>query len=158
MEPPPQGNLVFDAAGNLYGTTLIGGVYGAGAVYELTPQAGEGWAETVLHSFRNDGKDGEDPEGGLIFDVAGNLYGTTFAGGAHSFGIAFQLKRSKGSGWTENILHTFNDNGDGYYPSAGLIFDRPGNLYGTAAGGPLGSGIAFRLEPGANGQWTETIL
>src|ERR1035441_2481606 len=110
----PSGTLVFDAAGNLYGTTSAGGVYtscssgsgGCGTVFELTPTAGGGWTEKVLHSFGN-GADGTNPQASLIFDAAGNLYGTTVNGGAYTScnsigcGTVFELTPTAGGGWTE---------------------------------------------------------
>jgi uncharacterized repeat protein (TIGR03803 family) len=80
-----------DAAGNLYGTTVGGGTYGYGTVFELTPIAGGGWTERVLHNFNNDGTDGAYPYGGLIFDGAGNLYGTTAWGGTYGNGTVFEI-------------------------------------------------------------------
>ncbi len=149
----PSADLILDADGNLYGTTSQGGVYGSGTVFELTPSARGGWKETVLHNF--DGKDGANPLAGLIFDAAGNLYGTTYVGGAYYFGTAFQLKRGDKNRWTENVLASFNTGSIGYYPSAALVFDKAGNLYGTTAGN---SGSAFELNPGANGEWTEMVV
>ncbi len=70
--------LIFDDAGNLYGTTGAGGTYGYGTVFELTPAAGGGWTEQVLHNFND--ADGGKPQAGLILDAAGNLYGTTVRG------------------------------------------------------------------------------
>jgi uncharacterized repeat protein (TIGR03803 family) len=87
----PRASLILDAAGNLYGTTSGGGTYGAGTVFELTPIAGGGWAERVLHNFNNDGTDGAYPYGGLIFDAAGNLYGTTLYGGTYGNGTVFEI-------------------------------------------------------------------
>jgi len=98
-EDPGDGNLVFDQAGNLYGATATGG-YGEGLVYEFSPSNG-GWKETVLYDFNGD--DGFNPNSGLLLDNAGNLYGTTEAGGAEYFGVVFELSRN-GSGWTEQVL------------------------------------------------------
>src|ERR1019366_10452272 len=86
----PQASLILDAAGNLYGTTSQGGTYNYGTVFELTPAAGGGWTEMVLHNFNNDGVDGAYPQAGLIFDAAGNLYGTTVAGGTYGGGTVFE--------------------------------------------------------------------
>ena len=147
----PFAGLIFDAAGNLYGTTQQGGSYGFGTVFELTPTAGGGWTETVLFSFNGNwsGRDGGLPEAGLIFDAAGNLYGTTGAGGTYAYGTAFELTPTAGGGWTETVLHSFNNNGtDGESPLAGLIFDAAGNLYGTTGGGgTYGLGMVFELTP-----------
>lgn len=155
--------LIFDAAGNLYGTTVEGGGpgcggLGCGTVFQLAPGAGGAWTETVLYGFN--GKDGSRPSGNLIFDAAGNLYGTTAGGGAHGFGTVFQLT-PKAGGWTEKILHSFNQNEkDGYVPKAGLIFDAASNLYGTTYGGGAHGnyGTVFELTPKAGGGWTEKIL
>jgi uncharacterized repeat protein (TIGR03803 family) len=87
------GSLVFDMKGNLYGTTSGGGLYGYGTVFQLTPRSDGKWAETLLHSFKNDDSDGDDLNGGLAFDAAGNLYGTTSAGGGpDTNGTVFEMK------------------------------------------------------------------
>ena len=163
----PGANLVFDAAGNLYGTTEDGGAYGVGTVFQLSPNTNGRWTEKVLHSFGN-GTDESQPAGSLIFDPAGNLYGTTTNGGTYGSGTVFQLSRGTNGKWTEKVLHTFGKGKDGKKPVAGLIFDAAGNLYGTTAdGGAYGSndcgfdtgcGTAFQLSPGANGTWTERAL
>jgi uncharacterized repeat protein (TIGR03803 family) len=168
----PSGNLIFDASGNLYGTTLYYGTYFYGTVFELTPQPGGGWTEKVLHSFN--GKDGWKPSGGLIFDAAGNLYGTTQQGGTglcfdHNriptgCGTVFELSPQSDGTWTFTTLHNFNNDGtDGVGPFAGLIFDHAGNLYGTtyqggAACHTVGCGTVFELSPASGGGWTEKIL
>jgi len=171
----PTGGLIFDASGNLYGTTGGGGTSDDGTVFELTPGAGGVWAETVLYNFNVDGEDGNGPTGSLILDATGNLYGTTGAGGAtgtgcggNGCGTAFELTPTAGGGWTEKILHSFNDDGaDGYFPSADLIFDPAGNLYGpTVYGGTgtcqfahdVGCGVVFELTPEAGGNWTENVI
>ncbi len=103
--------LIFDGAGNLYGTTELGGANGPyGTVFELTPTAGGGWTEKVLHSFAN-GTDGARPLASVIFDAAGNLYGTTTEGGTNRDGTVFELTPTAGGGWTETLLHSFNNNG-----------------------------------------------
>jgi uncharacterized repeat protein (TIGR03803 family) len=166
----PQGVLTFDTAGNLYGTAYTGGFYGYGAVFELTPTTAGGWTEALLHSFGATATDGYWPYAGLIFDAAGNLYGTTVGGGSYAAGTVFQLSPTAGGGWTEDILYTFNDNGkDGYNPSANLVFDVAGNLYSTSNlggtgrctvsfGSVIGCGAVFELRPAAGGGWTETLL
>ena len=86
-------------SGNLYGTTYTGGIHNYGTVFELSPRQGGGWTEKVLHSFGG-GTDGTSPNAGLIFDTAGNLYGTTYLGGIHGFGTAFEMSPKQGGGWT----------------------------------------------------------
>jgi uncharacterized repeat protein (TIGR03803 family) len=128
---------------------LDGGTYGPGTVFELTPAGGGSWTEKVLYSFGN-GTDGAYPEAGLILDAVGNLYGTTDEGGTYYSGTVFELKPAAGGGWTEKVLHNFNNNGtDGAYPYAGLIFDAARNLYGTTNwGGTYGFqyGTVFRVN------------
>ena len=156
---PYLGNLVFDSAGNLYGTTEFGGTDNVGVVFELSPN-GQGWEETVLHSFANDGTDGNKPYSGVIFDKSGNLYGTTTVGGAHNDGTVFELSPGANRKWTEKILHSFNDDGkDAAAPYAAPVFDSVGNLYGSSdAGGAHYVGAVYELIPGANGKWTEKTL
>jgi uncharacterized repeat protein (TIGR03803 family) len=155
----PYGVLVLDRSGNLYGTTSLGGAYGAGTVFELTPNADGGWKENVLHSFNHDGKDGIDPQAGLIFDRSGILYGTTFGGGTYGDGTVFELMLKAGGGWTEKVLHSFNGK-DGLQPYGGVIIDGSGNLYGTTTfGGTHGyNGNVFELTLAADGSWKEKVL
>ncbi len=152
---PALGDVVFDAVGNLYGTTQFGGTYGAGAVFELTPSE-SGWTESILYSFTGD-SDGAHPYAGVVLDQAGNLYGTANLGGAFGAGTVFQLTPSQ-SGWTENTLYTFAGGSDGGYPYSGLIFDPTGALYGaTISGGQDGGGTVFKLTP-SNGGWTYSLV
>ncbi len=165
----PQAGLIPDAAGNLYGTTLLGGEFGYGTVFELTPTRGGKWKEKLLYSF--DGEDGYSPMGNLTFDATGNLYGTTYYGadqscgyGGYGCGVVFELTPKTGGGWTESVLHRFSGN-DGESPSTTLIFDASGNLYGTtplggdnSCGNGYGCGTVFELTPKGNGSWTETVL
>jgi uncharacterized repeat protein (TIGR03803 family) len=164
----PYGSLVVDSAGNLYGTTYEGGVYGGGVVFKLTPNPTGGWAETVVHSFGND-TDGIGPLAGVIFGRAGNLYGTTSSGGTGpscftGCGTVFELARAKSGQWREKVLYNFcslPQCTDGDSPLAGLILDTAGNIYGTTELGGTSvpnDGTAFELTQGKNGQWTETIL
>jgi uncharacterized repeat protein (TIGR03803 family) len=140
----PTGDLLFDHAGNLYGTASCTTAICRGSVYELKPSNG-GWMETILYAF-SVGGDGYYPIGGVIFDNAGNLYGVTNAGGIF-WGTVFQLIPS-GSGWTETVLHNFQSASDGGFPVGGLILDSSGNLYGTTgAYGPQGGGTVFELSP-----------
>jgi uncharacterized repeat protein (TIGR03803 family) len=174
----PQATLVFDGAGDLYGTTYFGGEFrtncdhlGCGVVFRLAPNSGGNWTESVLYSFAG-GKDGLGPQAGLILDGAGNLYGTTVAGGdlnecSHfGCGVVFKLAPNSNGSWTESVLYKFTGGADGSGPFAGLIFDGAGNLYGaTASGGLLagscstfGCGVVFKLTPNSNGSWTESVL
>jgi len=156
----PHGSLIFDSAGNLYGTTVLGGTYAGGTVFELTPATGGHWTEKVLHDFSDTTSDGGYPEASLIFDGSGNLYSTTLGGGTTGNGTVFELAPAAGGAWTETVLHNFADNGtDGFLPVSGLIFDASGNLYGTTnGGGAYAFGIAFELTPAAGGSWTETVV
>ena len=148
---PSYGDLVFDRNGNLYGTTVFGGSGASGTVYQLTPSH-DGWTESVIYSFTG-GSDGGNPYAGVVFDKAGNLYGTTLQGGAYYNGAVFQLTPS-GSGWTENILYSFQNGSDGAYPQGGLILDASGNFYGTtASGGQNRAGTVFKLTR-SDGSWT----
>ncbi len=159
----PAADLVFDGSGNLYGTTSQGGTFGYGTVFKLTPSNGQ-WTETVLHSFCQPGgcQDGATPLSGLVFDGAGNLYGTTFQGG----GIVFEMTPNPDGTWTETVLHTFGNGTDGVGPLGRLVLDSAGNLYGTTSSGGTspsgncfgGCGTVFKLSPGSNGQWTESVL
>jgi len=151
---PGLGDLIFDQAGNIYGTTVNGGANDLGAVFEMSP-SGSGWTESVLYSFS--GSDGAHPENGVIFDNAGNLYGTTLDGGVGGYGTVFELTPS-GSGWTEKVLYSFQNGSDGSHPVAGLIFDQSGNLYGaTSNGGTGGGGAVFELTPSGN-SWTYSLV
>ncbi len=143
---PGFGPPAFDKAGNMYGTTIGGGTSYEGTVYELSPSDG-GWTEKVIYSFQDE-PDGNQPEAGVSFDSAGNLYGTTVAGGNMRLGTVFQLTPS-GSGWTESVLYRFAFDSYGYGPFAGITVDGSGNLYGaTGTGFP----VVFELTPG-NGGW-----
>ena len=225
----PKGGLIFDAAGNLYGTTSTGGVSGMGVVFKLKPNPDRTWTESVLHTFTahgdgdgpntaltwdaagnlygatgeicspcapqgatvfrlapnpdgtwtysslyvfTGGADGNIANDGLIFDAAGNLYGTTEGGGDLSAcgpgigcGVVFKLKPNPDGTWTESVLHTFGETADGAQPSAGLIFDAAGNLYGTTTAGgycasthTVGCGVVFQVSPKGDGTWSESVL
>ncbi len=166
----PNGGLVFDTKGAIYGTTYIGGFNcphnegeGCGTVFKLNPPSTKGgaWTETVLHRFKRSGTDGGNPVAGLQFDRRGNLYGTTLNGGPGMYGTVFSLRPpSKGSrAWLEVRLHGFSDDEQGASPSAGVIFDSVGNLYSTALGGNTHRGVVFRLEPPKFGEsWPLTVL
>ncbi len=167
----PLSGLIFDKAGNLYGTTSEGGAEGGGTVFKLTPKAGGGWKEKVLYSFcpQFSCDDGLTPVAGLILDTSGSLYGTTEYGGdtncnpPSGCGTVFKLTPSRNGNWVESVLHSFGGS-DGAYPIASLIFDTTDNLYGTTLnGGDLnlcgntGCGVVFKLTH-AKTKWKETIL
>jgi uncharacterized repeat protein (TIGR03803 family) len=157
----PAAALIFDSAGNLYGTTQFGGAHGYGTVFELTPHAKGNWTEKILHSFNFNGTDGYEPAASAIFDASGNLYGVTQVGGLYGWGIAFELSPQAGGAWKEKVLHNFGNGNDGWLPH-GLIFDALGNLYGTASSGDLhdafGGGSIFELSPQPGGGWKEIRL
>lgn len=176
----PSAGLIADGSGNLYGTTQAGGNFGYGTVFELSPQHGGSWTETILYSFCANLQtlclDGAIPLAGLVLDSTGNLYGTTQEGGAPSgacgspgCGTVFELSppSTPGGAWTETVLYNFcaqckGQYPDGWYPDSTLVFDASGNLYGTTRYGGLthgrtSPGIVFELSPGTGG-WRETIL
>lgn len=172
----PWGSLIFDRAGNLYGTTGGGpGTFPFGTVFELSPKAGGGWTEKVLHIF-GEGEDGQSPFSNLTFDAAGNLYGTTSYGGSggcrdtigKGCGAVFELSPAGDGNWTEKILFSFHGD-DGSHPYSGVFFYAVGNLYGTTSTGgsdgqgchftgDTGCGTVFKLAPQTGGVWTETVL
>jgi len=168
---PDYGNLIFDGAGNLYGTTEAGGRGscnwqnpGCGTIFELTPNADGSWKEKILHRFSG-GYDGAGAEGALTFDASGNLYGTTLSGGARGYGNVFELTPNADGSWKQKVLHQFTGGRDGANSYSGVIFDAAGNLYGTtSAGGNLsecggnGCGVVFKLTPKPSGGWGETVL
>ena len=145
----PTGDLIFDQAGALYGTTYVGGTGGPGTVYKLTPSGG-GWSESVIYSLTG-GNDGGNPYGGVVFDNNGNLYCSALAGAMNGNGAVFELSPS-GSGWTEHTLHDF-DRTDGTGPQAGLLF-AAGALFGaTVNGGTDNAGTVYEFTPSGGG-WT----
>ena len=157
----PYARLRFDASGNLYGTTLLGGNIGSacssgcGTVFKLTPGS-SGWTESVLYAFEG-AADGASPYDGLTFDPAGNLYGTVYAG-ASGNGAVFKLTPAS-NGWTESVVHAFGGANSGKYPYGDLVLDASGNLYGTTyQGGYANAGVIFQLQPNAKGHWTEKLL
>jgi uncharacterized repeat protein (TIGR03803 family) len=200
----PFGSLVMDTAGNLYGTTLEGGVGKHGIVFELSP-SGSGWTEqvisavsptyfggltldvpgnifggaargakvgelrpngrggwnpTLIHTFTGTPNDGSDAQGTVVFDRAGNLYGTTSVGGTENYGTVYKLSPEKNGKWTEKILYSFNGGTDGRTPAAGVVLDAAGNIYGvTEGGGQYGLGTVFALAaPVDSGSYKEKIL
>jgi uncharacterized repeat protein (TIGR03803 family) len=170
--------LIFDTAGNLYGTTEYGGgtgcmvsgqVVGCGTVFKLTSQPGGAWLETILYRFQGE-HDGAFPAARLFFNAIGDLYGTASQGGMVTSnnpncqmgcGVVFSLTPSAKGGWTEHVLHYFRSDLDGQNPRAGLVSDSSGNLYGTTPHGGSGTGsrgMVFELTPATNGGWSELVL
>jgi uncharacterized repeat protein (TIGR03803 family) len=147
----PIGGVIFDAAGNLYGMTSMGGAFKKGTVFELSPNGDGAWTKTVLYNFRGR-RDGSTPYSTLTFDSAGSLYGETHLGGAgpcgeSGCGVVFELSPTGGRRWRESVLYRFNGT-DGQTPWQGLVFDAAGNLYGTTQnGGAFGNGTVFELKP-----------
>jgi uncharacterized repeat protein (TIGR03803 family) len=139
----PQAGLISDTSGNLYGATSTYGPSGNGTAFELTLSQG-GWKFSVLYGFA--GVFG-GPRGNLVMDATGNLYGTTYGGGANGVGSVFKLTLSNGT-WTYTSLHDFTGGTDGAYPYSNLVFDANGNLYGTASsGGANRKGVVFEITP-----------
>ena len=137
----PGAGLIFDAAGNLYGTAS-GGSHGVGTVFEMMPNGSGGWTAKILHNFGLYPEDAGGPAGSLIFDAAGNLYGTAYSGGYTYYpncnlgcGSVFELTPRDDGGWNEQNLHYFGHGMDGANPYGSLIFDASGNLYGTTFAG-----------------------
>ncbi len=142
MSSPNNGKRTEGGAGNLYGTTSVGGFYGCGTVFELTPSSDGTWAETTLYAFTG-GSDGGTPMAGLVFDGDGNFYGTTESGGGgplrylSPFGLWHRVQTEPFSRreLAEGVLHAFAGCDDEANPLAGLIFDANGNVYGTTSAG-----------------------
>jgi uncharacterized repeat protein (TIGR03803 family) len=142
----PYGALLRDVSGNIYGTTYYGGTNGIGAVFELSPQPVGEWDERLIYSFQA-GSDGNSPISNLVFDNAGNLYGTTSAGGLGS-GTIFELSPVSGGQWTETVVHSFAGPPDGSFPYSGMVVDRFGNFYGTTVhGGDNDDGSIYNFTP-----------
>jgi uncharacterized repeat protein (TIGR03803 family) len=168
----PHASLFRDSAGDLYGTTVTGGIVapgcnvgglsspeGCGIVFKLTPIPTGQWTETVLHRFS--GSDGGNAFSGLIRDAAGNFYGATVSGGSKGLGTVYKLSPTP-TGWKETVLHSFMGNPDGALPfvdCATLAMDDRGNIFGsTYVGGADNAGTVFKLSPQTTGAWTEKIL
>lgn len=166
----PWSGVIFDSAGNLYGTTVGGGSYSgsAGVVYQLV-RGQNGWMENILHAFTGL-RDGYAPTNDLVMGKDGSLYGTTMWGGEHcppyGCGVVFKLSQSNGA-WTFQDIYTFKGGTDGIAPFGALVFDKAGNLYGTTSVGGIGictisstpgCGTVFKLTPRPVGEWQKTIL
>jgi hypothetical protein len=175
----PWGTLTWDSKGNLYGATEFGGGKGntcnvyfqyCGTVFKLSPpnQKGGAWTERVLHSFAGD-TDGANPNGGLLLDSKGAIYGTTSSGGNQGCqyqgevgcGTAFKLTppTKKGGVWTQEQLHVFSGGNDGANPNGNLVLGKgAGDLYGTAGGGKESRGVVFRFAPTRGSRWVEIVI
>jgi len=138
----PQAPLLLDKAGNLYGTATVGGKNFFGTVFRLSPTG----KEKILHAFAGSPTDGSNPQGGMVMDSAGNLYGTTLFGGSFGqYGIVYKVTAVG----KETILHNFDFN-DGAFPPGGLVMDSSENLYGTTEGGissGVNAGVVFEVVP-----------
>lgn len=174
----PFSNLVFDKVGNLYGTTNqggggIGGTFcldGCGTVFELSPNADGTWTESVIHSFMGTkgSADGQNPHGGVVFDSAGNLWGTTQTGGnmqacvqfqdPTGCGTIFELTPQGDGKWLESTLFEFSGESTGFNPWDGMVIDSADNLYGMTTNGGGGNGAVFKLTPQAGGGVVESII
>jgi hypothetical protein len=154
----PTTQLIY-RSGKFFGATNSGGgaQCNCGVVFELSSEAGGGWNYKVLHAFRG-APDGDGPYANIVFDSAGNLYGTTSLGGTYfSQGTVYELSPNANGSWTYKTLHSFGNTGDTSYPT-GLTIDAAGNLYGPAGGGANSGGAIFELAPGAGGSWTESVI
>ena len=152
--------LVMDSAGNLYGTSVQGGIYGGGTVFQLAP-SGSGWTHTVLYNFTG-GADGGEPYKGVTLDAHGNLYGTAVTGGGGSCeggcGVVYKLDNSGGV-WSQRVIHEFTGGNDGSGPGSPVAFDKHGKLYGmTPTGGADGFGVVYELKPASNSVWSLTVI
>jgi len=159
----PEAGVVIGPNGAVYGTTAGGGSAGGyGTVFELSPPARACdraicyWDETILYSFAGHQNGGVPGYGNVTFDQAGNVYGTATDGGAHGFGVVWELTRQQDR-WTQTVLYSFPGGSDGATPYSGVIFDPAGNLYGNTTGYFENSASVYELSP-SNGSWVETTL
>jgi hypothetical protein len=149
--------MIFDSGGNLYGPAASGGLpgcsgFGCGTIFQLSP-SGSGWTEQTLYSF-HDSSDGSDPQGGVIMDAAGNIYGSTCCGNGTG-GTVFEVTPSGGN-WAFNLLYSYN--GTGLGPQGKLVRDAAGSLYGASVfNGLFNEGVVFKLTP-TSGGWIYTAI
>ena len=147
--------LVRDSAGNLYGTSVQGGIFGGGTVFQVTPAG----VHTVLYDFTG-GADGGEPYKGVTLDAQGNLYGTAVTGGGGSCeggcGVVYKLSNSGGS-WNQTVIHTFTGS-DGSGPGSPVAIDKNGDVFGTTpTGGANGIGVVYQLREDA-GAWKFRVI
>jgi uncharacterized repeat protein (TIGR03803 family) len=154
----------WDAKGNLYGTTYEGGFnypqcY-CGVAFQLTPNSDGTWTYHRLHVFGTFKNDGRYPYGGLTVDASGNVYGTATHGGPTQSGTVFKLTETRDGRWKETLVYGFPNDRNGYAPGGNLVFDRSGNLYGTAGTAACngGCGVVFKLAPRKNGTWKYSLV
>jgi uncharacterized repeat protein (TIGR03803 family) len=166
----PRSPLSWDSKGNLYGTTLYGGVstlpcpgsLGCGVAFQMTPNGDGTWTYHVMHRFASTQTDGQYPDSGLVVDAAGNAYGVAGQGGANGTGTIFKLTPGKDGNWTQTVLYEFPNCANGCFPDGTMVFDKAGNLYGVASGGlqdcGYTCGVVFRLARQAKGEWKYSTI
>jgi uncharacterized repeat protein (TIGR03803 family) len=162
----PHGRVTFDKEGNLYGTAYGSGAENGGVVYKLTPAAKAPWPYTLIYTFCSvtGCADGENPNGGITFNTAGDIFGVTYYGGAHGVGVVYELTSSDGK-WDESVLHSFcSDKSasgaclDGSSPAYEVTFNASGDLDGvTPSGGAENRGVVYELTP-STVEWPEKLL
>jgi uncharacterized repeat protein (TIGR03803 family) len=158
----PEGGVILDTKGNLYGVTEDGGEDGGGTVFELS-RSGDTWTKTTIYSFTFIYPDVFLPTSNLIFDGNGNLYGMSALGGANSAGGIFELSPGLNGIWTEKVIYSFTGGTDTVAFESGLTMDSGINFYGylvsfVSSNGTTSSGGVFEIENQSNGTWTEKIL
>jgi uncharacterized repeat protein (TIGR03803 family) len=157
----PQGGLVFDGQGNLYGTLSFGGAKSGGGIFKMSPSNGS-WTIRVIHNFSG-GNDGASPYGTLTFDSQGRLFGTTLSGGLFNDGSVFVLTLQSSGYWLNRVIHSFNGS-NGWAPFTGVVLDAAGNIYGTTGNGGGssncvdGCGIAYELKATSSTSWNLSAL
>jgi uncharacterized repeat protein (TIGR03803 family) len=152
------GRLLIDDQQHVFGVATVGGEFGAGVAFELSPTASGPWDQKTLYAFKGD-PDAGFPYGGLLRDAKGVLYGTTYYDGAYDLGAVYKLEQVSGT-WVETVLHDFQGGSDGSGSISGLVFDAAGNLYGTTSEGGAGCncGTIFKLAPMSTGAWRYGVV
>jgi uncharacterized repeat protein (TIGR03803 family) len=154
----PDGRLIFDKQGNLYGAAASDGPNGGGAIFKLTPGSGGSWTESFAHSFPSNGNDGYFPAGDLVSDAKGNLYGSTLSGLG---GVVYELSPQPDGSWSETVLCHFDNESYGEEDFSGVVVDEQGNVYGSTFLGNdqlHSKGTVFELSPNSHGGWNEKII